>query len=187
MRECYVGHGISIDLKAEKPPCSFPELNPNLVALDLEMTKKDLFTQFNGIDVEELTMVKLKELGLVFQENLTFLNNPLIHKYKDGNSPARYFIETVVGKDAVLASFLPPETKTSKHPHSSAFGIIEGYYPILGESDLQLGNMSLKLKPGVSVDIPFDTQHQMFTGNQPAFTLIVMKNAGLVARDNWHR
>jgi hypothetical protein len=181
-------------VSAIERPCRahFVESNGRLIVSDNLMNKVELPDKFDRLDIERLTKLKLAELGFVPSNNtesrvLEFLDNPLVHKYPSGNSPARYFMEVIMGKDAILASYLPPYSKTSEHPHSSTHGILEDYYLIGGESSLRLGQNALKLRRGERVEVPLDTYHQLITEEKPAFTLIIMKNAGFVERENWHR
>jgi mannose-6-phosphate isomerase-like protein (cupin superfamily) len=170
----------------------FVESNGGLVIPDTSMHKTELPDKFDGINIEFFTLLKLNELGFMPQNDterrmLEFLDNPLVHKYPLGDSPARYFMEVIVGNHAILASYLPPHSETSKHPHSREYGILEDYYLMGGKSDLRLGNEAIELNDGTCVEVPLDTHHQLMTGEKPAFTLIVMKNAGLVDRKYWHK
>lgn len=168
----------------------YVESNGSLIVPDRTMHKRDLPHIFDGQDIELLVKSKLKELGFtpgneVEDRMLSLLEHPLIHKYPTGDSPAKYFMEVIMGKDAILASYLPPKSKTHPHPHSKEHGILEGYHHIGGEAILYLGSDPHKLK--TSEEVPMDTFHQLEAGEKPAFTLIIMKNAGLVDRKNWHR
>lgn len=190
--ERYLDRGLNAVLSAEPCRVRFVESRGSLTVPDKSMHKAELSDRFPGLDIERLTQEKLKELGFVPQnelerEMLEFLNNPLIHKYPSGDSPARYFMEVVMGKHAVLASYLPPYSMTSEHPHSAIYGILEDYYLTGGKSRLKLGNEIFELRCGMSIRVPLNIRHQMITEGEPAFTLIIMRNAGLVDRKNWHR
>lgn len=170
----------------------FVESNDGLVVPDRAMHKSELSNKFDGLNIESLTQLKLNELGFVPQNEdekkmLEFLENPLVHKYSSGDSPARYFMEVIIGNHAILASYLPPNSITSDHKHSDEYRILEDYHITGGESILRLGNEFRELKSGMSVEVPLNTPHQLKTMEKPAFTLIIMKNAGLVDRKNWHR
>lgn len=168
----------------------FVEPNGSLIVPDRTMHKNDLPHIFDGQDIERLVRNKLTELGFIPQNEeedrmLSLLENPLIHKYPTGNSPAKYFMEVIMGKDAILASYLPPMSKTHPHPHSKEHGILEGYHPIGGEAILYLDSDPHILK--TSEEVPMDMLHQLEAREKPVFTLIIMQNAGLVDRRNWHR
>jgi len=166
------------------------ESDGGLIVPDKTMHKQDLPRIFDGQDIELLVEHKLKELGFVPRNEeegkmLSLLENPLIHRYPTGDSPARYFLEVIMGKDALLASYLPPKSITHPHPHSKEHGILEDYYHIGGESYLHLdGDPSLLT---TFRRVPLDTYHQLEARDKPAFTLIIMKNAGIVERRNWHK
>jgi hypothetical protein len=168
------------------------EQNNGLIVADEKMSKAELFGKFGGLDVEYLTGLKLKELGFAPRNEaerkmLEFLDNPLIHKYPSGDSPARYFMEVIMGEHAVLASYLPPNSITSNHKHSEEYNILEDYHITGGGSSLRLNDETRELMSGMSAEVPLNVFHQLKTGEKPAFTLIIMKNAGLVDRRNWHR
>lgn len=170
----------------------FVELNGGLVIPDRTMRRSELSNKFDGLNIEQLTQLKLNELGFVPQSEdergmLEFLDNPLIHRYLSGDSPARYFMEVVMGEHAILASYLPPNSITSNHKHSNEYGILEDYHILGGNPDLKLNNQTCALRQGMSVEVPLNTFHQLETAEKPAFTLIIMKNAGLIDRKNWHR
>lgn len=149
-----------------------------------------------GIDVRLRTQRELTALGILPEgSELQFQERPNIHKYmvidQDGKnivveSDGQYFLETVMGEHGVLASYLPPKSHTTEHEHHSP--ITEIYIQIAGESQAYVGSKEVSLSAGMSpIEVPLDTEHQVFTDGTPAFMLIVMKNAGLVPRDQWHR
>ena len=182
----------SVQIMEQTCRTRFVELNGGLMIPDKTMHKSELPDKFGGLNIEHLTRLKLEELGFIPQNEeeikmLEFLNNPLVHKYPSGDSPARYFMEVIMGKHAILASYLPPNSITSNHKHSEEYGILEDYHVTGGESNLRLDSEICKLKQGMSIEIPLNVSHQLKTGGKPAFTLIIMKNAGLVERINWHR
>ncbi|OGH24337.1 MAG: hypothetical protein A3B47_01055 [Candidatus Levybacteria bacterium RIFCSPLOWO2_01_FULL_39_24] len=185
--------GLSSVFSAEQScRVRFVEPNNNLVVPDRTMHKSELSDKFDGLDIEYLTQIKLRELGFAPQndkekEMLEFFHNPLIHRYPAGDSPARYFMEVIMGNHAILASYLPPNSITSNHKHSDEYKILEDYHITGGEPILKLDSEIHALKSGMSVEVPLNTPHQLKTGEKPAFTLIIMKNAGLVDRKNWHR
>jgi len=184
--------GLSPVLLAEQPCGTRFVESRRLIIPDKTMNKRGLLAMFNGQDVEHHTWLKLSELGFIPQNEeerkmLGFLDHPLVHKYPSGDSPARYFMEVIVGNHAILASYLPPNSITSDHKHSAEHGIFEDYHLIGGESRLRMGTEVRELKYGMFAKVPLDTSHQLETGKKPAFILIIMKNAGLVKRENWHR
>lgn len=193
MVERYSDRGLGLLSVSEQPSrVRFVESNSGLVVPDQQMHKSELPLKFGGIDVENQTMRKLAELGFIPQNEsekmmLEFLDNPLVHKYSSGDSPARYFMEVIMGEHAILASYLPPNSITSNHRHSNEFGILEDYHITGGNPDLKLGSEIRPLGRGMTVEVPLDTYHQLKTADKPAFTLIIMKNAGRVDRANWHR
>lgn len=148
-----------------------------------------------GVDVRLLTQAELIRLGILPKgSELKFRNDPIIHTYRgiddDGNiieieSDSQYFLETVIGEDGVLASYLPPFSRTSEHEHEA---IREKYKQIAGQSIVNVGNEKVNLRSGMeSIEVPLNTEHQVLTGEEPAFILIIMSKAGLVPRDQWHR
>jgi hypothetical protein len=168
----------------------YVESDGGLIVPDKNLRKSDLPAIFGGQDIELLVKLKLRELGFTSKdkdenERMRLLENPLVHRYSTGDSPARYFMEIIMGKDAILASYLPPHSITHPHPHSRKYGILEDYHPIGGESILHLNNILHILK--ASKEVPPDTLHQLEARERPAFTLIIMKNAGLVDRGSWHK
>ncbi len=163
-----------------------------LITPDKRRIKAEELPRIFGIDVKLHTKTKLVGLGIISEESeLPFLEDPIIHTYKleDGtiiSSDSQYFLETVIGKDGVLASFLPPFSRTSEHMHEHP--IKEIYNKIAGQSLVNVGNEAIALNDGMeSVEVPINTEHQVLTRESPAFILIVMKNAGIVPRDQWHK
>jgi hypothetical protein len=200
MIEQNVGRGISsaevgIDIRVLENKCRIQhvESDGGLLLPDNTISKKDLPSLFDGRDIDSLTRKKMSELGIIplndeERRRLEFLDNPWVHKYSKGDSPARYFLEVTFGKDAVLAQHLPPYSTTSEHKHTKETNIIEKYYIIGGNPSLRIGDQDpYELKPEMSVEIPFDTIHPLITKEKPAFVLIVMENAGLVPRKDWHK
>lgn len=193
MLERSINRGVAPVCIAERDcRARFVESNDGLVVPDNTMHKAELPGKFGGLNIEQLTMFKLNELGFVPQNEterrmLKFFNVPLVHRYPSGDSPARYFMEVIMGDHAILASYLPPNSITSNHKHSAEYKILEDYHMTGGKSSLRLNNEIRELKSGMSVEVPLDTFHQLKTGEKPAFTLIIMRNAGLVDRKNWHR
>lgn len=156
------------------------------VALDFSgIVKKNLPSIF-GEDVEALTRQKIASLGIA--EEISFSEQPIRHQYGQEVSPAFYFVERVVRCDAVLVSLLPPHSKTHPHQHSKEYKILEDYYPIAGRSTLDVNGEPHELDAfsGRPITVPLDTFHQLKTDGGFALTLIIMRNAGLVERQNWH-
>lgn len=167
----------------------------NLVVPDRKkITSGDLLGIF-GVDVRLLTQDELIRLGILPKGNeLLFSNDPIIHTYTEVDengkkmvveSDGQYFIETVIGKDGVLVSFLPPYSKTSEHEHTG--GILERYRQIAGQSVVNIGGEKFTLNAGMEARVPIETEHQVTTDKMPGFMLIIMENAGLVPRSQWHR
>lgn len=193
MLERSIGRGVASVFIAERDcRVRFVESNSGMLIPDKTMHRAELFDRFGGLNIEQLTRLKLNELGFVPRNEtesrmLEFFDVPLIHRYPSGDSPARYFMEVIMGEHAILASYLPPNSMTSNHKHSAKYKILEDYHVTGGESSLRLNSEIRELRCGMSVEVPLDTFHQLKTGEKPAFTLIIMKNAGRVDRENWHR
>jgi hypothetical protein len=185
----------TFSVNKNKLSCRIQYVEPDggLLLPDNTISKNDLPFLFDGRDINSLTREKMNELGIVplndeERRKLEFLDNPWIHKYFKGDSPARYFLEVTFGKDAILAQYLPPNSVTTKHEHPKETSIVEKYHVIGGNPSLKIGdNDPYDLEPGMSATIPFDTPHPVITGSKPSFLLIVMENAGLVPRKDWHK
>lgn len=169
----------------------------SLLAPDKKLVKASDLPQIFGVDVELLSQERLVALGVLPEgSKLKLQEDPMIHTYKvkgeDGRdivvtSHGQYFLETVIGKHGILASYLPPNSRTSEHEHN--LPIEEVYEQIAGESLVAVGNEVILFRAGMaSIKVPVNTAHQVVTGEQkPAFVLIVMRNAGLVPRSQWHK
>lgn len=153
------------------------------------ITAEDL-NQIFGIDCRLATQEVLREMGVFREgERLEFLAHPQPHVYlKDGKeiaSSALYFVDMVVGADAVMASFVPPHREATRHLHR--FGITEHYRSIAGRAKLRLRNQTVELgEHNRDFTVEEHSVHQFSTNSSPAFTLLIMRNAGLVHRDLWH-
>lgn len=167
----------------------------NLVVPDRRKIASGELPGIFGVDVRLLTQEELIRLGILPKgSELIFLNDPIVHTYKDiddnGNiietkSDGQYFLETVIGEDGVLASYLPPYSMTSEHEHEA---IKEKYKQIAGQSFVNVGNEKVNLNSDMGyIEVPLNTEHQVLTEEKPSFILIVMSKAGLVPRDQWHK
>ncbi len=153
------------------------------------ITAEDL-NQIFGIDCRLATQEALVEMG-VFREGqrLEFFSRPKPHIYlrdeKEIVSSALYFVDMVVGDDAVMASYVPQHRESTRHLHR--FGITEYYRSIAGRAKLRLRNQTVELgEHNRDFTVEEHSIHQFSTNSSPAFTLLIMRNAGLVHRDLWH-
>ncbi len=151
--------------------------------------------QIFGVDLRALTEEMFIERGVWERsQRLEFLNPPIRHEYKkklpDGReitvvSQAIYFVETVVGNHALMASFMPEGSKATEHFHLS--GIKEHYGLIAGSAHLRTGYGVIDLgEENRRHTVEENIIHQFATNSLPAFTALVMENAGRVPRDKWH-
>ncbi len=167
----------------------------NLVTPDRRKITSGELPIIFGVDIRLLTQNELIRLGILPKEGkLQFHDNPIVHTYTDINdngeiikieSDGQYFLETVIDEDGVLASYLPPFSRTSEHEHIT---IKEKYKQIAGQSIVNVGDEEINLNAAMeSIEVPLNTEHQVMTGAKPAFILIVMPKAGLLPRDQWHK
>lgn len=108
---------------------------------------------------------------------------PAIHIYEGGiTSGAFYLVDGEVREEHVVyVSFIPPNSKTSQHAHP---GFEEEYYPVAGRLHVMMNGREEKIegpfavRPGV--------RHQGVTHEAPALTVLVMRNAARVPKEERH-
>jgi len=157
-------------------------------------TEQDLNRIF-GVDCRVLTERGFIEMGVLKKgQRLPFLNPPKRHIYQhklaDGTkievvSQAIYFVDMVVGDHALMASFVPENSEATEHYH--IYGIREHYTSIAGRAHLRLEEGVIDLGDNNRrYTVEERTIHRFSTNSSPAFTSLVMENAGRVSRDKWH-
>lgn len=157
------------------------------------------------ITLEDLHHIFKEDVGLLFQDLLRKKNiisadrkielfkKSKRHIYKtedkDGiiaivKSGAHYFFEEIIGDDAVMAYLLLPESFSSAHQHDDR--IKEIHYGVAGK--FWSRPYPSPLKAGMEHAIPSYTIHQTSTKKgEYAFVGIIMKNAALIPRNEWHQ
>lgn len=157
-------------------------------------TEQDLNRIF-GVDCRAMTEQGFVEMGVWKKgQRLPFLDPPVRHMHErelaDGTkitvvSQAIYFVDMVVGDHALMASFVSENSEATKHHH--IYGIREHYALIAGRAHLRLEEEVIDLgEYNRRYTVEENTVHKFSTNSSPAFTSLVMENAGRVSRDKWH-